>query len=284
MKVRLILLAYEDEILLINGYLNEKSFPDFWSERIMILNHALNEDDIDIVITPHNFFTLIPYCICQANEYLIHCGLLHELNTLSNKKPIILGVDLVNNHIPFNPYFSLDAIVYFLDLNGNNEFTISTAIWECWKNRDFCNQTAFIEQNRKRVIPMGDKDGCLLSCGDIMAKCHSSGDKLPDTDIYVALTHKDFKKWLVQKKVKDKDVSNINYWKQDDELIVLVTQNIAKSNIQDRNFFKDFVYQLIWPVECRHGSNTIFYDKKFTKLNPKTALNNINYIFIDLVL
>jgi len=240
MKIRLVLLVY-DEGELITDHMSKKAFPEHWNTRISILEQAMQDKSLDLVITSNDFFVLTPNCILSPTEYLEKEGLLKEFNQLPNKIHLITGVDLHNNRIIFNPYNALNSIVYYLPLKDNSGYKVEKFIWESWIEEGKCNQAAFASQNENRIIEFKFNDKkikiCLLSCGDILSVCHVKGKLLPLADIYLGVAHVDFKKWFVRSKEKNTDRTNIHKWKNDDSLTVIVTQNITRNKIENKDFF-----------------------------------------------
>ena len=255
---------------IIDKYYCRHSYPDYWELRKAILKEAI-EGKIDLIITSNNFFTFFPNHLLDIKKF-VENNIVEKLKDLSKKVPLIIGFDVNNSNIKFNPYGGTDAVVCYLRVNSDNMYEYGTHIWECWTS-ETCNQPGFIEQNDNRVINFKSNKICLLSCGDILSNCHSSGRNLPDADIYISLAHMNFKKWFAKSKRTNDDVSNIQVWLNDPPKKVLVTQQITCNNLQDANYFDEGKYQLIWPPEIRNtqektshnigGDTVIFVDISF---------------------
>jgi len=124
-------------------FLLEESFRDSYSNssnahifrvsapnKIERANNFPDKFDKFIVITSNNFFSFSPTCLNSSEEFVRNVISNFSLNQLPDKKPLILGFDVLNSRISFNPYNGIDAIVGALRVN-NNEFQYLTSIWEC---------------------------------------------------------------------------------------------------------------------------------------------------------
>ncbi len=119
-------------------------------KRINLLRESIKRD-FDLLVTSHNFFTFYPNRE-ESVENFIKRELTPKLNELDDKIPIILGFDLLTPNIRFNPFSTgIDALVIALNVK-NNKYIYGTHIWECWENRNNCNNKCFENQNPKRVI------------------------------------------------------------------------------------------------------------------------------------
>lgn len=266
MKIRLVI-PICDSRKIINVFYCEDSFPEHISFRKSLLCKAMLHDseDVQLIVTSNNFFTFSPNQLLSGKQF-IECYLIPEIMDIRGKKPLIIGVDLYNDRIKFNPYNGIDSLVAFLEVK-DGRFVYATHIWECWGGQRRCDSSGFIEQNKNRVIrPFKDNYPiCLLSCGDILAICHDSGKSLPPVGerekfIYLDLAHMGFKKWIIQDKKKGIDRTNLQRWKGD-EHIVIVTMQIPEERLKDKNFIgEDQKYLLIWPLSIREN-------QKLTKID-----------------
>ena len=261
--IRLIIPICEDDEI-INGYYSKQSMPDNFAIRKNILKKSIEYegDNIDLVITSNNYFTFSPSSILKGNQF-VEEYILRELNYLTYKKPLIIGFDLINNRIVFNPYRGISAMVCLITVDDNNQYKYVTHIWECWADKGNCDQSGFIEQNDRRLTDINNNKICLLSCGDILSCCHDSGRNLPDANIYE---------------------TNIQNWKNNCDIRVLVTQQISRTvfNKLDKNYFKknnNLEYQLIWPVVNRHAQRLIMFDNDDNIVDES---NDPKYMFIDI--
>ena len=184
--------------LLIVEYFNRQNWAEYcWyhNARFDILR-KIQDDTIDLIVTPHNFLCFQVNCLFSSQEYIsfLESKVAKQLQTYC-KNSIILGIDFVGANI--NPYSSNKASVIFFKKN-NQQLKYKSHIWEVWTAPGRCNAQGFIEQNKKRIITINKlgrqyKIG-LLSCGDIAYECISSNriklDYLPAVDIYINLSHK----------------------------------------------------------------------------------------------
>lgn len=285
LKVRSIIpVCAKDEV--VNGYYCKRGFPDSLATRKEILKKSMEygQDNIDLIVTSNNFFTFFPSCQMSGRQ-LTESYIVRELEDLCLKKPLIVGFDLINRHIHFNPYSGIDAIVCFLKVNNYNMYEYATHVWECWTSKS-CDQIGFIEQNDKRTIDFKGQTVCLLSCGDILGSCHDSGKNLPNANVYVSLAHMNFKKLILSIKERDQDGANIQKWKNSYDIKVLVTQQITREILihMNNNYFKknnELEYQLIWPPMIRKNQRLSLFDINSNKVRKK---EDAEYIFVDIII
>ena len=275
MKIGMIGFLLQNEEL-IDGYISKYAFYEYWDRRIEILNSISSMDDIDLIITANNFIVLTPPKLEQGlSEYLKDFIVLCS-RYIDNKKPIIFGGDFYNSHIAFNPYFGTDSFCCFL-VPVNSHFEQNNSIWESWSDGS-CNSSAFIEQNSNRKIQFQDKQICLLSCGDILSTCHKQGAFLPDADIFLSIAHINFKKWTLEDKRTNFE-THIHRWKNNNNLIVLVTQNVTYDVTHNKQYFNRLTYQLIWPSNYRRSSQTTLFNER---CEPVGEFSDANYFLIKI--
>ncbi len=228
-----------------------KDFEGGWCEnskniesRIEVLKDSMN-NNINMVITSHNYFIFFPSCLVDIRKFVENEIINHLHNRISSKerKPIIVGFDLFNDHIKFNLYGGIDAVVCFIKKTNNSNYVYGTHIWECWKCKKYCSKKCFSDQNNARVFKVGNYKIGLLSCGDIVSYCHNKGKLLPEVDIYVDLSHYSLRGDTSQYKVSKKI---INEWKKAD--MVIVTQQVKS--------IKKYVNQQKYPY--------IFHNNRFS--------------------
>ena len=240
MKFRLIIPQYKD-------------FEGGWCEnskniesRIEVLKDSMN-NNINMVITSHNYFIFFPSCLVDIRKFVeneIINRLHNRISSKERRKPIIVGFDLFNDHIKFNPYDrGIDAVVCFIKKTNNSNYVYGTHIWECWEGKKYCSQTCFLAQNNARVFKVCNYKIGLLSCGDIARYCHDDGKLLPEVDIYIDLSHYSLRGDSSQYKIPKKI---INEWKKAD--MVIVTQQVKS--------VKKYVNQQKYPY--------IFHNNRFS--------------------
>lgn len=213
------------------------------SHRIRILEKAAQEKDIDLILTSHNFFSFYQSHLIKAENFIKET-LIPLLNYIPNKKPIILGFDLLAKKIRFNPFDSgIDSVVCFLTIDANKNYLYETHVWECWEAKKRCGQECFSAQKLKRVVDFMNYRIGLLSCGDISRYCHNSGRILPPVDVYIDLSHKSLRGWAPQRKTSPKIIS---LWGK--SRYVLITQQV--NNVS--RYIKKRSYPFIFPQNTPH--------------------------------
>ena len=150
MKIRLLILECKDWH---KGWYCKAS--DDIDQRIKILKHAINKsDNIELIITSHNFLAFYPECSVNAKEF-IEVEVIPKLEEkIENKKPLIIGFDLLNlnmrfnrikkgksqrktkaisSNLRFNPYDrGIDAAVCYIQVE-HNSYVYGTHIWNVGK-------------------------------------------------------------------------------------------------------------------------------------------------------
>jgi len=245
------------------------NFSGWWCEnskniesRLEVLQNSMDNDEIDIIITSHNYFIFFPSCLVDIRKFVEKQIINHLLNKISSerRKPIILGFDILNQHIIFNPYSTgIDAVVCFIDLNNNGNYIYNTHIWECWEETKVgkkCSQPCFLAQNNARLIRFSNYIIGLLSCGDIARYCHDDGKLLPQVDIYIDLSHKSLKGDTSQLKVPPKIV---NEWGKAD--MVIVTQQVKNVNRYQQKKYPYIFYNNKFVVNININKYTVGDEK-----------------------
>jgi len=236
----------------------------YHKERFQILQKSMqyNSKEIDLIVTSNNFF--------EYNHKITNLFLENKLNTLQNKKNLLIGVDFPKMK---NPYNGIPAKVFYLS-NKNNRYKIDKFIWEVWNpkaKKNKCTLNAFKKQNR--VIEIANKSITMLSCGDILSSVHQSGKGLPNTDMYISLAHLDFSNYSIN---KQQHFSWLQHWLGKEKLVFL-TQQLTKKKLNNKHFFKDSKYKLMYPENILENQEVYFFDNKH-----KRVKSNPDYIFIDL--
>ena len=232
-----------------------------YDERVALLEYAMRDDNIDMIVTSHNFFVL-----CYDDPDQSAKKLLDILDTIDSniKKPIVIGIDFALKIPLCHPYqVNSPSVVYFLDINQNNAYQYITNIWECWENKQKCSVRCFRAQNNDRRFRFYSKTVGLLSCGDIAGYCHNNGTFLPYADIYLDLSHESLRGFSSQYWIPPKI---INEWKKSH--IVIITQQVKS--------VKRYIRKKRYPY--------IFSDSFFdinTNIVPY-KLNGLVGVFIDI--
>ena len=222
------------------------------SHRIRILEKAAQEKDIDLIVTSHNFLSFYPSNFLNAENFIKET-LIPLLNDIPNKKPIILGFDLLTQKRRFNTFnIGIDSVVCFLNVDTSNTYLYETHILECWKDKNVCSQECFLKQNPKRVVIYSNYRIGLLSCGDIAGYCHNYGMILPQVDVYVDLSHKSLSGHTSQRKIPPKIISS---WGK--SRYVLVTQQVKDV----LRYIKKRSYPFIFPQNTPHEIQLYNIDK-----------------------
>ena len=212
-----------------------------YDERMDMLQKAFDtpffletSSNINLVITSNNFFSF-PASYLAEKEHYINEFLIQRINSLTNKKNLIIGFDLKNPRIIFNPYGGISSIVVSLKTNKRNEFEIERSIWECWNG---CDANCFSSQNR--IVNSQNNSICLLSCGDILFNCNNQFKKLKmsKVKILVDLAHRNISQNLLR--VWSKITYRIHHQNIADVLII--TQQFSNSS----NIFNANSYRLLW--------------------------------------
>lgn len=238
MKVKLIIPKFQK--------LNESYYPNqVFKDRLKVLEQAFLNNDIDLVVTSHNYFCFgsdfKSYSSDDIKKFINNC-LITILNPLKNKKPIILGLDFCFN---INPFIGINALVCFLEVDDSNgNYIYKTHIWECWKDQTCCSSKCFSKQNHKRFICFKDQEIGLLSCGDIANDCHEKGELLKNCDLYIDLSHASLTGHTSQAKIPDEMIS------KGKSRYVIVTQQVSGPTTI-LNYKKDG-YKYIFPQDTTH--------------------------------
>ena len=282
--IRLVIPICEDDDIF-DEYYCKHSLPDSFEIRKEILNLAMTykKEGVDLVVTSNNFFAFQPNYLMEGRHY-VEDYVFAQVQHLDFKKPLVVGFDIRNDRIEFNPYGGIEALVCFLEVISENTYKYNTHIWESWFATGNCDSASFAEQNEKRRFDYGGWKCCLLSCGDILGYCHNSGGNLPDADIYLGLAHMNFKKWSVSSKVKDSHKSNIQIWKEDNEPVVIITQQLSREAVKkgDKNYIDNangYKYQLIWPIDLRDKQKLRMFGKNRKEVKK---IEEAKYIFVDI--
>jgi hypothetical protein len=228
-------------------------------DRLSLLKSIIeNSTDSDLIVTSNNYF----YFCYQNNDN----KLLSELNKITNKKDLLIGIDY---KYEVNPYGGINAKIIYFKVE-NNKYIKSAEVWETYK----CSNSEktlerFKKQNKNRKIIVNNKSITLLSCGDITKPCFQNASNLPNTDIYIDLAHMSYGTAFTRPFRKEKSCSALNKYLNDVcriDKIVLMTQQICNSNEKEctkvkklqnsnRNFNKNYFqktnevlkYQFICP-------------------------------------
>jgi len=235
-----------------------------------MLNQVTNKtDDRRLIITSHNFFAFYPDSRLNGREFIEKEIISRLQEKIENKKPLIIGFDLLPSNMrsnpvksktgqrrtkgategsdlntSFNPYDrGIDAIVCYLKVEQNS-YAYGTHIWECWQDKGECSKAGIEDQYEKRAFSLGGKRIGLLSCGDIARYCHDDGELLPKVDIYVDLSHRSLGGWTSQNKIPPmliEDWGKCSY--------VLVTQQVQYACT---SYLKSKKYPYIFPKDANH--------------------------------
>lgn len=269
--IRLVIPICEDDDIF-DEYYCKHSLPDNFEIRKEILNFAMTykKEGIDLVVTSNNFFAFQPNYLMEGRHY-VEDYVFAQVQHLDFKKPLVVGFDIRNDRIEFNPYGGIEALVCFLEVISENTYKYNTHIWESWFATGNCDSASFAEQNEKRRFDYEGWKCCLLSCGDILGYCHNSGGNLPDADIYLGLAHMNFKKWSIKSKEGGKDEANIQKWKKRSNIVVIVTQQLSRKVVKrrDRNYLdkiNDSKYQVIWPAALRNNQTVTMFNAEHLKI------------------
>lgn len=235
-------------------------------------------EDKFLVVTSNNFFSFSPTRLGSSEEFVRYVISHFSLNQLNNKKPLLLGFDVLNSHICFNPYDGIDAIVAALSVK-NNEFQPLTSIWECWQQPQECNNACLIEQHSRRVINATDLDNqlddirlSLFSCGDICSYCHNF-ERLPEADIYIDLSHISLSGHTCQNRTP-RQLLQENYTS-----IVIITQQVNSSSLK-RYLEEGYPYVFVKQSVNVYMRVIPVYDSRQNQRGRRTLLG----VFVDLVI
>ena len=252
MYIRLVLPKCKEPVGL---YCNDSHF---YQDRLDILEDAFREQEIDIVITSNNFFLFHHSCLADK-EFYVHECIIPLVNTLPNKKNLIIGFDLDNIRINFNPYGGIPSLVTCL-YPENNIYKLHAVVWECWNS---CDINCFISQPQ-RIVKFKEKFSfCLLSCGDMLFTCNNQLKKLnvSHIDAVIVLAHMK----MSQNILRAWQHIITRFQKITDLLII--TQQISPSG----NPFSNNSYKLIWN------------SRRFVNVKQR-IINKSNYYFVDLLI
>ena len=228
-----------------------------YNKRMNMLQEVFNtpffletNSNIDLVITSNNFFSF-PASYLAEKEYYINEFLIQRINSLTNKKNLIIGFDLENPRIIFNPYGGIPSIVVFLKPNERNEFKIECSIWECWNG---CDANCFSCQSR--IVNFQSNLICLLSCGDILFNCNKQLKKLkiPKVKVLVDLAHRNISQNLLRQ------WSNITSRIQNIADILIITQQFSNSS----KIFVGGNYRLLWHNNLHSFRQKIIRKKEYS--------------------
>lgn len=270
---------------------------------ILSLAYTYGENKIDLIVTPHNFFSFKLNTTKQVEDInnkifeKMH-QIMQELHSkLANKQnltQLIMGIDLIqalsNDYYCFNSYFNpysgIDSIVAYFK-NTNNRLELSNYIWESWYSKGQCDKTGFLKQNNKRAPIINGTQFCLLSCGDIFSYCHCYGGILPVSNVYLNLAHNDYKpvyiyekndkKGIIKSQIKPKLFNFLKNCNKNTNFTLLITQNFSYNNRNDIFYNNKYLY--VWPNDKIYR---IYY---FNSQKEKVEhIVKEGFIFIDVIL
>jgi len=215
------------------------------------------------VITSNNFFYLKQLSNQSTKCSIITRQLIPYLNTLSNKKSLILGFDVDGVE---NPYNGINAIVSYLSINNGN-FIPTTCIWESWSVKNNCNVNAF--RNQRRIINLNNNNSIgLMSCGDICPYCwNRDTSNLPNANIWIDLSHMSLRGHTCQNRTPLtilRKRNNVN--------TIIITHQVTEGTLNKY---------------LRDGYPYIFINQNilaFARISPYIRNNNLIAIFVDLIL
>jgi len=252
-------------------------------KRIKLLNLASieTEDDFnpELIITSHNFFAFSEKCIIQAHDFIYKKLISQLTSNIENKIPIILGVDILNKDIRFNPYSSgIDSIVYYIEPK-NGIFRYKSHVWEVWEPEiDNISLASFLEQKNNRYISIhNSRTACLFSCGDIFQYTHQL--QIDSANLYICLAHIDFGRSI--NRIKNRTIKNILRLSQQNPCLVIITQNISLNEINTNNIYFQEVnsgqyhYKFVFSLQ---GSHVINYT------NSASYIESYSSMFVDLTI